>query len=159
MSMNPMSFLSGALLFTALAIVPAATSGGYLGQSEVAGDTLVYLGVVPVTVLDEDTDANVEHNMQCPVHRGRHSYHVMVALFDKSSGARIVDAEVNARVSPLGLVGPLKHFGPVVVADALVYCNYFDMPPYDTYEIKVLIGRPGKPGAVQAKFKYRPFDG
>ena len=81
---------------------------------------------------------------------------VLVAPFDASSGERITDAEVKARISPLGLVGPRKHLHQVPVSDAMTYCNYFNLSPMDTYIITVEIRRPGAPDAIKATFEYKP---
>ena len=141
----------------ALALTASAAAAEQLGQSVVAGGVLVYLGVMPSSTLSGDAEHYGDHNMQCPVPGGHDNYHVMVALFDSATGERITDADVHGRVSPIGLVGPRKHFGAVQVAGAVTYCNYFDPPPTDAYDIDMEIRRTGSPDVIEASFRYRPY--
>ncbi len=157
MSRNRLSGVFGAVLAGILVMLPAASSAGEVDQSAIVGGMIVYLGVVPATMLSEHPNVYGKHNAQCPVPGGSRSFHVMVAIFDKSSGRRITDADVTARVSPLGLVGREKRLGPVTVADVVAYCNYFKLSTNDTYHIKVEIRRPNAPDAVHAKFAYKLF--
>jgi hypothetical protein len=78
----------------------------------------------------------------------------MVVIFDRSNGERITDADVSARVSPLGLVGPEKELGAVTVADAPMYCDFFEMSKGDTYDIKVQIRRSNAASPVRTSFVY-----
>ena len=122
----------------------------------VAGGMLIYLGITPSGVLRDDPKHYGNHNKQCPVPSSADSYHVMVALFDKLTGKRIVNADVYARVSPLGLVGRRKHFGAITVAGAVTYCNYFDLSTTDRYDINLEVKRPVSSKVTHAKFTYRP---
>ena len=79
-------------------------------------------------------------------------YHVMLALFDRTSGERITDAVVKARVAPLALGGPTRPLDPTLVAGALTYCNYFKISPSDTYVIQAEIRRPGLTRVARARF-------
>ncbi len=149
---------SGLIFILALAVfgaLPAAA--GHPMQSETADGVRVYLGIMPATMLREHGEEYREHNAQCPPPGGSDSHHVMIALFDESSGERITDADVEVRVSPLGLVGPRKHLHPIPVADATSYCNYFSLSTPDTYTINVDIRRPNAPGVIRTKFVYRLY--
>jgi len=74
---------------------------------------------------------------------GKNVYHVMLALFDHATGARITDAEVAATVAPLGLAGASKRLDATTVAGAGTYCNYFSMSARENYVIRARIRRPG----------------
>ncbi len=156
MSRNRLIGLLGALLAVAFGLVPAASLAGHLDRTETVDGIVVRLGIVPAELLRQDEEHFGEHNWQCPPPRARDSHHVLVALFDATSGERITDAEVMTRVSPLGLVGPRKHLHPESVAEAVTYCNYFDLAPRDTYIIDVDIRRPGSPKVIRARFEYKP---
>lgn len=150
----------GCLLGIAAVIVTVLISSSVLaddlGQTVVADGVLVYLGITPSKVLRSDPAHYAKHNKECPVPGGANSYHIMVALFDKGTSERIVNADVYARVSPLGLVGLRKHFGAHAVAGAMTYCNYFNLSAHDRYTINIEIKRPGSPEVVEAKFTYKP---
>ncbi len=149
--------LLGALGVVVFGLFPAAVSAGHPELVETVGGVRVHLGIIPAATLRLDAEHFGEHNLQCPPPRARDSYHVLVALFDVSSGERITDAEVNTRISPLGLVGPRKHLHPVSVADAVTYCSYFDLAPMDTYSIEVEIRRRDATDVIKATFEFKPY--
>lgn len=148
-----------ALVSSVTALVSSAAATDCCGQTVVADGVLIYLGVMPSNVLRNDPGHYGDHNEQCPVPGGGDNHHVLIALFDQLTGERIVDADVYVRVSSLGLVGPRKHFGAVDVDGAVTYCNYFDMPATDRYDVKIEIKRVESPEVIHAKFTYRPYGG
>lgn len=105
----------GALVAGFLAMVAGVSSADYLGRSQVVDGTVVYLGIVAADVIRKHPDQYPKHEQQ-KIPSGPHVHHVMLALFDVSSGERITDADVEARVSPLGLSGPKKRLDPTSVA-------------------------------------------
>ncbi|MFQ5940047.1 MAG: hypothetical protein ACE5KL_08300 [Alphaproteobacteria bacterium] len=158
MSRNLLNGAFGALLAGLLVIFPAASSAGHLERSQVVDGMVVYLGIMAAEVLREHPDQYPEHQHQMHggIPPGKDMYHVLVTLFDGSSGERITDADVEARVSPLGLAGPIKHLHPMSTAGAVCYCDYFELSPTDTYVIRLQIRRPGVPGVIEAEFLHRP---
>ncbi len=78
----------------------------------------------------------------------------MVALYDAETAVRITDAEVTATVRPVGLSGTTKKLEPFMVSDAMTYCNYFNMPVYGEYRIKIEIRHAGVPGVTKAELKF-----
>ncbi len=149
--------LLGALWAVVFGLFPAAVSAGHPELVETVGGVRVHLGIIPAETLRLDAKHLGEHNLQCPPPRARNSYHVLVALFDASSGERITDAEVKVRISPLGLVGSRKHLHPLSVADAVTYCNYFDLSSMDTYFVEVEIRRRDATDVIQATFEFKPY--
>ncbi len=92
----------------------------------------VYLGVIPAQLTSEKM-----HNSATSK---EHNYHVLIAVFDSKSGARITDAKLKATVAPLGLGGHSKEL-EVMPGDALSYGNYFVMHKPGRYRILVEIQR------------------
>lgn len=152
---NRLNGLLGALLTGLLVTFPAAASAGHLERSQVVDGMIVYLGIMSAEVLRQHPDRYPEH-ARGEIPSGRNMYHVLVTLFDNTSGERITDADVKARVSPLGLAGPKKDLHPMSEAGALCYCGYFELSPTDTYVIKVQIRRPGVPRVIEVEFLHRP---
>jgi len=108
----------------------------------------VYLGVIPAQLTQEHPK----------MHGGgadrEHRYHVMIALFDSKSGARITDAKLKATVSQLGLAGITEVLEPMR-GEPLSYGNYFTMRKPELYRIRVDIQR-GKGGEKSvANFVFR----
>lgn len=155
MSRNSLNRLFGALLMGLLLIFPGVSSAGHLERSQVVDGVLVYLGIMSTKVLRQHPEQYPEHEPDT-IPSGKNMYHVLVALFDSSTGERITDADVEARVSPLGLIGPKKHLHTMSTAGAVCYCDYFELSPTDIYVIHVEIRRPGVPGVIQAEFEHRP---
>ncbi len=143
--------LFGALFVCALIVFSSATSAGHLGRTQTVNGLEVYLGVVSAEALRQRPDRYPYHE-QAKLPSGKDMYHVMLALFDKTSGARITDAVVEARVAPLALAGPTRALEPTLVAGALTYCNYFKISPSDTTVIQAEIRRPGVARVVRARF-------
>ena len=143
----------GGLVAGAIMILAPSSSAGQAGMSRLADGVLMYLGVMP-------TEAILEHQAFYPGHvdegvpSGKNVYHVMLALFDRATGERITDADVPARVSPLGLVGSRKGLHTLTEAGALTYCEYFTHSPHDRYVIHVTVRRPQASQVVEANFDY-----
>ena len=135
------------------------SSADHIGQSSVAEGVLVYLGITPAAQISQNPAHYPEHQFLCTPPRGRDSHHILIALFDNSSGVRITDADVAVRVSPRGVVGPRKDLHQMPVAGETTYCNYFDLSTLDTYVIEVEIRRPGVLDVVNAKFDYERYRG
>jgi hypothetical protein len=85
---------------------------------------------------------------------GRDRQHIVIAVFDASTGARIDDAQVTARVAEPGLSIVEKRLEPMPIAGAMSYGNYFAMPAKGTYRIDVRIVRPATGKTVDATFMY-----
>ena len=101
-----------------------------------AGGLTVYLGVMPAEIVKG----------QPPMHGGApagpHEHHIVVAIFDAASAARVSDATVTAKVSGLGLSGSEKTLEPMSIANTITYGGFFNLPGADLYTIRVSIRHP-----------------
>jgi hypothetical protein len=87
--------------------------------------------------------------------RGQHDFHLVVALFDANTGARISDATVTANVSGLGLSGTQQALEPMKIADTITYGTFVNLSR-DIYTIKLTVQRPGaQPVALNFKYDHR----
>lgn len=113
----------------------------------------VYLGVVPAQMMNHHPDKQAGHA------HGAHEYHVLVALFDSSTGMRITDAQVKARVGQKGKEGESKKLEPLHEGKVQSFSNFFTMDEPGRYQIDVVIHhKPGMPG-IEAGFVFkRPED-
>lgn len=84
---------------------------------------------------------------------GAHEYHVVVAIFDAASGARISDASVAAKVSGLGLAGPERALEPMPIANTITYGGFFELPGADLYTVRVTVKRPAQ-APIVLDFRY-----
>jgi hypothetical protein len=147
--------LATLLTFAALMAVAASPSHGMDHNYRTSGDIGVYLGVVSAQIVRGHPASHPEQTMHGGVPGGRHQYHVLVAIFEQPSGARVTDAEVMAKVSGEGHVGVRElKLEPMTIADATTYGNYVALPGSDRYTIEVHVRRPGK-GENSVTFSYR----
>jgi hypothetical protein len=136
---------------TLLGSSPAAAAEA--GDSKTAGGLTVYLGVVPAEIVKGQHPAGPQVHGGVP--KGAHEYHVVAAVFDAASNARIPDATVSAKVSGLGLSGPQKTLEPMKIADTITYGAFFNLSA-DLYTVKLTVQRPGsQPVAFEFKYDHR----
>lgn len=126
-------------------------------QSKTAGGLTVYLGVVPAEIVKGlAAGGNTERPMHRRIPKGPHEYHVVAAVFDASSGARVSDAVVTAEVSGLGLAGSKKKLEPMQIAGTTTYGGFFDLPGFDFYTVRLTVERgEASPAVLQFKYDHR----
>ncbi|GIK80611.1 MAG: hypothetical protein M5U07_15230 [Xanthobacteraceae bacterium] len=144
------------LLLTLLAVAGLAYPSAPVGAQgyKAAGGLAVYLGVMPTGIIKGPSPHATERLMHGGSRNGPHEYHVVAAVFDAASGARVSDATVTAQVSGVGLAGPRKTLEPMQIAGTTTYGEYFSLPGRDTYTVKLTIERPGATRSVVVDFKY-----
>lgn len=129
-------------------------------QYQLANGLAVYIGVLPAGMTMQHPPGGEPPKTHGSAPTWGSQYHVIVAIFDNESGARITDAEISAAVFNATLPGrrvsgPEKKLDPMQVAAGTVYGNYFNMPAPAPYRIEVKIRRQGTREAVKASFDYR----
>lgn len=121
---------------------------------QVANGVVVYLGVLPAAMVRGRHEGDPEGVMHDGIPRGRHAFHVMVAVFDAGSGTQIRDAQVEARVATLGLAGATRPLETMRIDDTVTYGNYFTLRGEGPYDIEISIARTGADAPVSARFTY-----
>lgn len=121
---------------------------------KLAGGLAVYIGVVPAELVKGHPSQHAEKTMHGGAPKGAHQYHVVAAVFDATSGARVSAASITAQISGLSLSGTKKKLDPMEIASTLTYGAFFDLPGRDLYTIGLAIERPGQPTPVNLEFKY-----
>ena len=138
--------LSLPVVLLALLWWPAALAE-HLGERYHMVDGLdVYLGIAPV-------DQVKNHPGELP--KGKNLHHILVAVFDRSTGQRVDKALVEGRVSALGLVGRKREMGATKIAGAVSYCNYFALIAGQTFELSFSIRLPGQPAVLRTTFVHQ----
>ena len=122
---------------------------------QIVGGIALYLGVVPAEVITGHPPRHGERLMHGGVPGRAHRHHVMVAVFDETSGARIGEAAVRARVSEPGQAVQDKALEPMRIDGRLTYGDYFAMSGRGPYRIRVSVTPPGSPRDYVAEFEYR----
>lgn len=141
-----------ALATLVLATLATASVAAEPGQYRKVDGLALYLGVLPAELVRGH--GSKDEAMHGATPRGKHLYHIVVAVFDAASGQRVTDAEVTARVSGLGLAGREKPLQKMEIADTVSFGNYFDLSGGGgPYRIDVRVRRPGAK-VVSTDFQY-----
>jgi hypothetical protein len=153
--MKPIAALLHAVCLLALAVSPAALAD-LLNQTRQVAGMRFHFGIVPAEIVQKHQPGHPEREMHKGAPSGSSQYHVMVAIFDAKSGARITDAAVKARVESVGpMSGQDKPLEPMLIADAMTYGNFFDMAGKEAFRIVLEVRRPGEPGAAIVRFEHK----
>lgn len=125
-------------------------SGGYRNVDGYA----IYLGVVPAAIARGHPPDHPERKMHGGAPWGRGQHHVMVAVFEAASGARVDDAVVTAKVGEPGLTPVQRPLEPMLIAGAWSYGNYFALSPPGPYRIELHIARSDASRPIVTTFTY-----
>lgn len=145
-----------AVLFACALLIRSINPAGAAEDDLVrtAGGITAYLGVVPAAIVKGPTAGSPGQPMHGGVPKGPHEYHLVVALFDAASNARISDATVTAQVSGLGLSGLTMKLEPMEIAGTRTYGGFVDLPGFDIYTIRLSIDRKSGERPLMVDFKY-----
>lgn len=133
-------------------LAQAQDSGSY----QIAGSVAAYLGVMPAEIVGGHPPNHPESTMHGGPPKNAHSEHIVIALFDDPSGARIEDATVEATIEGLGhlAITPLT-LDAMSIAGVITYGGYVIFPGRDTYTIDLAITRPGSTRVTTMQFTYQ----
>lgn len=118
------------------------------------GGLTVYFGIVPAEIVKGPATHSNEQPMHGHTPRGAHEFHIIAALFDAVTGARVSDANVTAQVSGLGLSGAKETLEAMQIEGTMTYGAFFDLPGADLYTVKLHVDRPAPARSVDLEFKY-----
>lgn len=112
---------------------------------QTADGVTAYLGVAPSALIATHAPSHAERRMHAGVGGG--NAHVMVALFDADTGARIEDAAVEATLRGERHRGARQlRLEPMRIEDALAYGGFTTLAP-DRYHLTIEARRPDRPAA------------
>ncbi|MGE5168828.1 MAG: c-type cytochrome [Rudaea sp.] len=140
-----------------VARVPAPPQMPVGPHHHVVEGTDIYFGIVSANSLHRDQKpAGVESKMHGGIPSGSDYYHVAISLFDSTTHAPIVDAQVDARVSSaMGGGTQRKPLELMVLNQTVSYGNYFRMPGKQPYTIDVLIRAAGAARPIETRFDFQ----
>lgn len=141
------------LLLIAGVAAPAMADTG--SDSKTVGNVVIYMGLLPAEMIRGHPHEHPEATMHGGAPRASGEYHVVIALFDAKSGARIENADISARVSEIGLAGEEKKLEPMQIAGTVTYGNFFPMRGNGPFRIELVIHVPGQSQEIKAAFEHR----
>ena len=142
------------VLLLGIGLSSATTGAAADDYYKSAGGLAVYLGVLPAAMIQGHPRDHPEEAMHGGVPSGRHSYHIVVAVFDAATGQRVEDAMVEARVAEPGLAGVTRQLKPMLITGTVTYGNYFELSGEGPYRIDLSITRPGSATPAKVEFTY-----
>ncbi len=135
--------------------VAAAAGVTPADQPQTVDGMAIYLGVLPAAMISGHPPQHPEAVMHGGIPRGKHRFHVLVALFDAASGARIAGAQIEAQVAEIGFAGTRRRLEPMVIAGTESYGGYFRLDGDNPFRVTLEIRRPGDQRVTHAEFEYR----
>ncbi len=121
---------------------PTTSSAGVVDGVQTSDGLSIYLGVVPAAVVRGHPADHPETQMHGGVPGGSHSMHIVAAVFDKVSGARITRANVVAHILEPGGIQRSVRLQPMTVAGALTFGGYTSFARGIDYRIGIQVQRP-----------------
>ena len=147
-----------ALLLAAAIGIAAPAGAGVVNAAQTVDSTIVYLGIVPAALTRNhrgDVRGTLMHGGTSD--RSIHNVHVMVAVFDRTTGARITNARVRARF--MGDRGRRWSVSlqPMTVNGARTFGGYTNLGTDEEPSVSIDVVRQiaGKPRIVTARFEYQ----
>ena len=145
------------LAVTLLSASAGAVHADQLNRSVTKSGLTVHFGIMPAEKA-QSADRGANAPTESASGPARASYHLVVALFDKSTGERIDDATVTAKVtspSHKSRAGTqVKPLQEMRINDTITYGNYFDMPWQGRYRIDLSVKRKGRAEPIPVRLKY-----
>ncbi len=145
------------LAVTLLSASAGAVHADQLNRSVTKSGLTVHFGIMPAEKA-QSADRGANAPTESASGPARASYHLVVALFDKSTGERIDDATVTAKVtspSHKSRAGTqVKPLQEMRINDTTTYGNYFDMPWQGRYRIDLSVKRKGRAEPIPVRLKY-----
>ena len=140
-------------LLSVLALASSVSVSAHAENFQTVDGHTVYLGVVPAEFVKGHEPGHPEREMHggTPYRRGQ--YHVMIAIFETTSGKRVTDARLVARVSEPGLAPMQKKLEPMEISGAMSFGNYFAMGAGGPYSIKLAIELPAAKRKLDTEFR------
>jgi hypothetical protein len=131
-------------------------------HEQTSGGMTIDIGVLPAELVrghpTAEGDPGALHGSTPQPYSGSH--HLVVALFDAGSGARITDARVRAGVGDRAYNHePEQWLEPMQIEGTLTYGGFFLMQGEGPWRIHLEIFRPGNARPVEANFAYEHPEG
>lgn len=123
-------------------IAPATSCAGVVDGVQTADGLMIYLGVMPAAVVRGHPTGHPEAQMHGGAPGSSHSMHIVAAVFDRASGARITKANVVAHILEPGGIQRSVRLQPMTVAGALTFGGYTSFARGIDYRIGIRVERP-----------------
>ena len=138
---SAIALVAAAGMFAAV-MAPTNSHAGVVDGVRTADGLMMYLGVVPAATVRGHAKSHPEARMHGGVPAGSQSMHIVAAVFDEASGARITDAKVRAHITEPGGLQRTIRLEPMTVAGALTFGGFTTFQRGIKYRIGIEVERP-----------------
>jgi hypothetical protein len=145
----------GLALAAVVMLFAGAAAADHSSGYKAADGLMIYYAVIPAEVLRAYPKGSPEAIAHQKIPRGKNVEHLLVAVFEGKSMARISDARVTVRVRETGMGWSKKRLEPMMLYNASTYCNFFTFDNHALYTIVIEVRRPGSSAVVTTEFKYK----
>ena len=154
---HPICRMTEACILAALLLVaPVVSASAEDTNSRMVDNVRIYLGIIPTAIVSRTHPAtHSEAVMHGGVRSSGDQYHVLIALFNETTGDRISNATVRARVAEVGLSGEEKPLEPMKINETTTYGNYFTMQGAGVSRINVVVRIPGASREINVTFQHK----
>ena len=143
------------LLVAALAasfFLSSPSRAGVVDGVRTVDDLVIYLGVVPAAVTRGHAAEHPERTMHGGVARTTaHDIHLVVAVFRKGNGQRVINASVAATVRSAGSGPRTVRLAPMTINRSLSYGGYVSLGSFEDATITLAVTRPNLAPAIRTK--------
>lgn len=143
-----------ATYFACIVLVAWGSPAVALDYYKTSGNLAVYFGVIPSELMGHSPEhpAKVTHG---GVSATPHQHHVVVAVFNTKTGARIADADVTAIVGESDATPITKTLESMSIAGKVSYGNFFQMSSPYKYRFTIKVRPHGAQGrTVDFEFQH-----
>jgi len=148
--------LSGSLMAVSLLVAACSDNADLPRNTQTVNGITIDIGVMPAELVKgHATAAGAPGALHGGTPAMSSSHHLVVALFDSKTGARITDARIRAGVGDRSYNHkPEIALEPMEINGAMSYGNFFLMQGGGLWRIHLEILRPGMTAPVEADFAY-----
>jgi hypothetical protein len=141
------------------ALVLAATPGRAMALHETvqqADGLAIYFMVIPAAFARSHPPDHTGRDMPGTAPKDQYSHHIIVALFDSTTGMRITDARVVAVIQGGRQSSATRiELEPMTISGAQAYGGFANLPPRDRYRFEIEVVRPADGTMVRAVFSHQ----
>lgn len=138
----------------AIALTATPSNAGVVDGVKTVDDLKIYLGVLPAGLV-RGHEAELATAVQRGLPRSSvHNIHVLAAVFDKNTGARLNGIRVNARIHGTNQNRWTVRLKPMIVNNALTYGGFTNLGAEEDVMISIDVMRPNRKHVTTAQFEY-----
>ncbi len=141
------------MALVAFGLLAAASAWAQVPGEKTVDGVIVRIGVAPAEQIMALPAGRAEHKMHTD--HGGGPDHLVVALADARTGARIEKASVTVSISRMGMESGQQRLERMEAPGATSWGGYFDLRAAGPYLIHVVVTTPGNPAPIVAEFDYR----